>query len=70
MAKIKQAVCLVLAVGACSILIGCSSPPAEELKPMQAGDGTSKPVAGGASGGGGGAAAAPNASSASSTQAK
>lgn len=63
MTKKKQAIGLTLMLAVTSILVGCSSHPAEETKPMQAGDGSQKPTAVGASGAGTSTAPAANASS-------
>jgi len=50
MTKSKLAACLAIALVGGSILMGCSSTPPEESKPVQAGDGSQKPVATGATG--------------------
>jgi hypothetical protein len=52
MIKSKLAACLALALVGGSVLMGCSGAPADEQKPVQAGDGSQKPVAAGATGAG------------------
>lgn len=58
MTRVKQALALALMLGGTCIFVGCGSPPADETKPVQAGDGTAKPTAAGASGAGGATAPA------------
>jgi hypothetical protein len=51
MTKRKWGACLALALVGSTVLMGCSGSPAEEQKPVQAGDGSQKPVGAGATGG-------------------
>lgn len=54
--KIFRIFALCIAIFSVMALIGCSSAPIEESKPMQAGDGSQTPTAVGASPAGGGSA--------------
>lgn len=55
--KITKILCLIAVVFSSTALFGCNSAPIEESKPMQAGDGSQKPVAAGATPSGGAPAA-------------
>ncbi len=65
MKRMKLAIVITALLGIASVLVGCSSPPAaSETKPVQAGDGSSKPMAVGASGAAGGSTPSSGAASA------